>query len=171
MGKLQLIGRNLGRVFNSRSGCMCSIHLCCYEAKQHSLKLKTRPKQLLGSILLAFVLPSLGINLLIDKAKGIQNFIQTLWCHNYMRLKFRGLKFTESSISLPVIFRELWTNWRWSPSNFIQLKWTMLDKIMQPSYNTNKSCFCSCDVTSSFKKLGIITPKVNKVDYCLADVG
>jgi hypothetical protein len=57
MDKLQLTGQNLGPVFNSRSGCMCAMHLCCYEAKQPILKLKTRSKQLLGSLPLAFVLP------------------------------------------------------------------------------------------------------------------
>jgi len=58
MDKLQLTGQNLGRVFNSRSGCMCAMHLCCFEAKWPSLKLKTRPKQLFGSLPLAFVLPA-----------------------------------------------------------------------------------------------------------------
>jgi hypothetical protein len=47
---------NLGRVFNSRSGCMCAMHLCCYEAKRPNLKLKTLPRQLLGSLPLAFML-------------------------------------------------------------------------------------------------------------------
>jgi hypothetical protein len=49
MDNLQLTGRYLGRVFNSKSGCMCPKHLFCYEAKQPNLKLKTRPK-LLGSL-------------------------------------------------------------------------------------------------------------------------
>jgi hypothetical protein len=57
MDKLQLTGRNLGPVFNSRSGCTCAMHLCRYEAKQPILKLKIRPEQLLGSLPLAFVLP------------------------------------------------------------------------------------------------------------------
>jgi hypothetical protein len=35
------------------------MHLSCYEAKHPNFKLKTRPKQLLGSLPLAFVLPSL----------------------------------------------------------------------------------------------------------------
>jgi hypothetical protein len=47
----------MGRVFNSRSGCMYAICFCCYEAKQPNIKLETRPKQLLGSLLLAFALP------------------------------------------------------------------------------------------------------------------
>jgi hypothetical protein len=61
MDKLQLAGLNLGRVFNSRSGCMWARHLFCYEAKQPNLKLKTRPKQLLGSLPIAFALPTQGI--------------------------------------------------------------------------------------------------------------
>jgi hypothetical protein len=59
MDKLQLTGQNLGRVFNSRSDCMSAMHLFCYEAEQLNLKLKTRPKQLLGSHPLAFALPAL----------------------------------------------------------------------------------------------------------------
>jgi hypothetical protein len=57
MDKLQLRGQNLGRVYSSKSDCMSAMHLFCYEAKQLNLKLKTRPKQLLGSLLLAFALP------------------------------------------------------------------------------------------------------------------
>ncbi len=34
------------------------MHLCCYEAKRPNFELKTWPKQLLGSLLLAFALPS-----------------------------------------------------------------------------------------------------------------
>ncbi len=56
--KLQLTGQNLGGVFNSRSNCMCAMRLCCFEAKWPSLKLKTRPKQLLGYLPLAFALPA-----------------------------------------------------------------------------------------------------------------
>ncbi len=56
--KFQLTGRNLGQVFNSRSGCVYAcIHSCCYWAKLLNLKLKTRPKQLLGYLPLVFALP------------------------------------------------------------------------------------------------------------------
>ncbi len=48
MDKLKLTGQNLGRVFKSKSGCMCVVHLLCSEAIRPNLKLKTRPKQLLG---------------------------------------------------------------------------------------------------------------------------
>jgi len=37
---------------------MGAVNLCYYEAKWPNLKLKTRPKQLLGSIPLASVLPA-----------------------------------------------------------------------------------------------------------------
>jgi hypothetical protein len=39
--KLQLTGRNLGRVFNSRSGYISAVCLFCYEAKQPNLKLNS----------------------------------------------------------------------------------------------------------------------------------
>jgi hypothetical protein len=58
MDKLQLTGQNLGRVFNYKSDCMSAMHLFCYEAKQLNLKLKIRPKHLLGSHPLAFKLPA-----------------------------------------------------------------------------------------------------------------
>ncbi len=50
MDKLQLTGRNLGRVFNLRSGCVCAMQLSCFETKLPNLMLKTRPKQLLSSL-------------------------------------------------------------------------------------------------------------------------
>jgi hypothetical protein len=59
MDKRQLTGRNLGRVFNSRSGCMRAMSLCCYVAKRHNFKLKTWPNQLLGFLPLAFTFPGL----------------------------------------------------------------------------------------------------------------
>ncbi len=59
MGKLQLTGQKLGRVFNSRRGCKCPMHLCCYEAKWANLHLKTLPKELIGYLPLAFALPIL----------------------------------------------------------------------------------------------------------------
>jgi hypothetical protein len=57
MGKLQLTGQNLGRVFNSKTGFMYPMRIYCFEAKLHNLKLKTRPKQLLGYILFDITLP------------------------------------------------------------------------------------------------------------------
>jgi hypothetical protein len=59
MDKLWLTGRALGRVFNFKGGCMHhSMHLRPGVAKQPNLELKTRPKQLLGSLLLVIPFPS-----------------------------------------------------------------------------------------------------------------
>ncbi len=60
MDELQLAGQNLGRVINSRSGCRYAKHLFCNEAEHPNLKLKTRPKQFLGSLSIAFALPVSG---------------------------------------------------------------------------------------------------------------
>jgi hypothetical protein len=57
MDKLWLTGQNLGEVFNPRLGCSCKCRAIAYFTKQTSLKLKTWPKQLLGSLPLAFALP------------------------------------------------------------------------------------------------------------------
>jgi hypothetical protein len=57
MDKLQLTGRNLGRVFNFRRGHLHGALVWCYRVKLTSFKLKTRPKQLIGSLPLDIVLP------------------------------------------------------------------------------------------------------------------
>ncbi len=56
MDKLQLTGQNLGRVFDSNSDRVYDIQLHFSEAEQPNLKLKTRPKQLLGYLLLDITL-------------------------------------------------------------------------------------------------------------------
>jgi hypothetical protein len=59
MDKLKLTGQNLGRVFNSRLGHACMFRVIAYITKQPNLKLKTWPKQLLVSLLLALEVPGL----------------------------------------------------------------------------------------------------------------
>jgi hypothetical protein len=59
MDKLQLTGQNLGRVFNFRFGHLHDEHFWCYQVKPPNLKLKTHPKQLLGSLPLVIALPDL----------------------------------------------------------------------------------------------------------------
>ncbi len=62
--------KKLDRVFNSRSGRMLTVQLHCFESELPNLKLKTRVKQLLGSLPLDFplsgliIFTNLGINLL-----------------------------------------------------------------------------------------------------------
>ncbi len=59
MDIFKLTGQNLGQVFNSRLGRACICRGIAYITKRPNLKLKTRPKQLLGSLPLAFTLPDL----------------------------------------------------------------------------------------------------------------
>ncbi len=66
MDKLQLTGQALGQVFNFRSGCMHTMHLLPSVAIQPNLELRTRPKQLLGSLLLVIVLPGLQYRPLVS---------------------------------------------------------------------------------------------------------
>jgi hypothetical protein len=58
MDKLKLTGQNLGRVFNSRLRRARICRARAYITKQPNLELKTQPKQFLGSLPLAFVLPN-----------------------------------------------------------------------------------------------------------------
>ncbi len=55
MDKIGLTGQNLGRVFNSRSGCFHIMKKCCHQAKLSTLRLKTRTEQVLGLLLLYIV--------------------------------------------------------------------------------------------------------------------
>ncbi len=57
MDKLQLTVQNLGLVFNFRFGHLHAEQFWCYQIKLPNLKLKTRPKQLLGYSPLAIALP------------------------------------------------------------------------------------------------------------------
>jgi hypothetical protein len=60
MDKLKKTGQTLGRVFHSGPGHACIGNAIVETTKQPNLKLKTRPKQFLGSLPLAFVLPTFG---------------------------------------------------------------------------------------------------------------
>jgi len=57
MDQLLRTGQNRGRVFNFRSDCVNAMRFLCYRVKLPNLKLKTRPKQLLGSLPLDTMLP------------------------------------------------------------------------------------------------------------------
>jgi hypothetical protein len=54
-----LTGQNLSQVFNYRRVRIHSVHLIFSEAKRSNLKLKTRPRQLLGPLPLDSMLPTL----------------------------------------------------------------------------------------------------------------
>ncbi len=57
MDKLKQTGQNSGQVFDSSPGCVCISRVIANVTKRPNLKLKTRAKQLLGSLLFAFALP------------------------------------------------------------------------------------------------------------------
>ncbi len=60
MDKLQLTWQNEGRVFYFRYGRVHAVHFCFLVVKLPNLKLKTRSKQVLGSLPLDIALPALG---------------------------------------------------------------------------------------------------------------
>ncbi len=62
MDKLKLTGQTLGRVFNSRRVCMHAMHLQSNVAIRPNLHLKTRLRQLLGSLPLDIALPDRSNN-------------------------------------------------------------------------------------------------------------
>jgi hypothetical protein len=80
----------LGQVFNFRSGCMHTMHLLPSVAMQPNLKLKTRPKQLLGSLPLVIVLSAENdqhifniLNLLVWAKKPFKKSLSNL-NHGYL---------------------------------------------------------------------------------------
>ncbi len=62
MNKLKLTGQNLAWVFNFRSGHLHAATFWMVSVKLPNLQLKTRPKQLLGSLPLVIALPGPHIN-------------------------------------------------------------------------------------------------------------
>jgi hypothetical protein len=70
MDKLQLTGQNLGQVFNFRNGRVHAKHFLHYRLKLPNLKLKTRPKQLLGSLPLDIALPEQSIFIKLSPSKS-----------------------------------------------------------------------------------------------------
>ncbi len=77
MDKLKLTGLNLGRVFNYRGGRASAQISTRSSSKQPNLELKTRPKQVLGSLPLVF--PLLGvINSFIGEFDTLKHFSSSL---------------------------------------------------------------------------------------------
>ncbi len=76
MDKLKLTGQNLGRVFHCRLGCTCIGHAIVHITKQLNLKLKTRPKQLLGYLPLAFALPGQ-----VEGVRTVRQYRRNYVCH------------------------------------------------------------------------------------------
>ncbi len=72
MDKLQLAGWNLGRVFNSS----------WYQPKHPNLKLKTRPKQLLGSLPIPLALPGYSFWFWVREGRYSTKLCRNLFCRN-----------------------------------------------------------------------------------------
>jgi len=68
------IHQNLGRVFNSSIGRVYAKHSCCYWARLPALKLKTRPKQLLGSLPLDLELSYMNLSILFVSKCGHHSY-------------------------------------------------------------------------------------------------
>jgi hypothetical protein len=103
---------NLGRLFNSRSERATAYHSVLLVTKQPDLKLETRTKQILGSLLLAYALANLTIYTLtscridkgdITKQKGTHRLdeSQIFFVKNMLRFQdfiFRNEFFVEEKI-------------------------------------------------------------------------
>jgi hypothetical protein len=87
MCKLLLTGQNLGRVFNFRSGHLHAATFLVLSVKLPNLQLKTRPKQLLGSLPLVIAIPDLGCKQLSKKRVVVQNklnlLLKIIFSHEY----------------------------------------------------------------------------------------
>ncbi len=70
MNKLKLKGQNLGQVFNSSLESVCIYCAIAFITKWPNLKLKTWPKPLFGSLLFAFVLPTLDLGYIFNKGQA-----------------------------------------------------------------------------------------------------
>jgi hypothetical protein len=92
MDKRQLTGQNRGRVFNFRFGYLNAEHFWCYQVNLPNLKVKTLPKQLLGSLPLVIALPNLahlvGANALFVPTSGFLALIK--WTLNKLIVRFQG---------------------------------------------------------------------------------
>ncbi len=90
----------MGRVYKFRSVCVYVVYSCICYAKQPCLKLKTRPKQLLGSlpldIVLAFALPGVAYltQSISDEEKKFCN--TNTWSCLGSSIKFRLLRMSYS---------------------------------------------------------------------------
>ncbi len=90
MDKLQLTGQNLGRVFNFRYGHLHAEHFWCYQVKLPNLKLKTRHKQLLGSLLLVIKLLASAICSLLELSRhGLSPLCFTLHSREKFQYQYR----------------------------------------------------------------------------------
>jgi hypothetical protein len=75
MDRLQLTGQNMGRVFYFRYGRVRAVHFLCLGVKLPNLKMKTQPKQVLGSLLLDIALPYLRLGVFRPNSQHFIYFV------------------------------------------------------------------------------------------------
>ncbi len=97
MDKLQLTGRNLGRVFNFRFGHLRAEHFWCYQVKLPDLKLKTRPKQTSRFSPVSYCAPRF---VLIQISKGKKNDFGSKLKFSNNKLIYLFLTFSKDFISM-----------------------------------------------------------------------
>jgi hypothetical protein len=83
-------GLNLVDVFNSRSGCKYAMNFLGFVAKLPILKLKTRPKKLLGYLLSAFAFQTFSSNFIFwgNSIKKLQTQIYCNATVSWTRLQY-----------------------------------------------------------------------------------
>ncbi len=80
--KLQLSGQDLGRVFNSKNGCVHAMQFICFETKLPNLNLETQPKLLLGYLPLGIGLSDLTQSVPMSKQINVYFYIDP--CLNFV---------------------------------------------------------------------------------------
>ncbi len=136
---------------------------------------------------LLLVFPGLASYVLVNKPRGAGSpkiFIHTLWCHNYMRLKFHSCEFDKWG-SLKAVFIHFLKNK--NISFFNDLRTNMPKMISIISFKLNEKCwrkfkfssqdiiyishFCLDVMSQVFQqKLKIKPTKVSKEDFLLVDM-
>ncbi len=119
-------GRNLGRVFNFRFGHLQAEHFRCYQVKLPNLKMKIRPKQLLGYLPLVIMLPALSSAVFVLRVtwwhcqahpycimeqcalKNVNNYLYNIYSYSETSGGKSSNLFIYFIFSTPVLIRYLW---------------------------------------------------------------
>jgi len=105
--KFQLTGQNQGWVFNFRFGHLHAEHFWCYQERLPNLKLKTRPKQLLGSLPEHMPVCSINVYTLISmfqavlKSAGSPAAALIVWAGTGVVSFLGALCYSELALMLP----------------------------------------------------------------------
>ncbi len=123
MNKLKLTGQNLDWVFNSRLGHACICRAIACRTKRPNLKLKNKPKQLLGYLPSAFELHGVACYLLADHChqnlccladNNLHSELQDWWKWQILHLTIPLLP----NVSLSNTFSDIFLNKKVISTNF-----------------------------------------------------